>query len=647
MIKKYNELNRALIKRVELLPNVFEFSTEKYGIHEYAAIYGIEKILRRTKVERLVKSQPNYYLENQHKRLVKYAANGQIAEFNYLSRIILTKSISFRILALNRTMKDWFIMPIYKLRRIWRELSFISKTLSSDLKFKRVWIDKKEGDYARPLGVPTPAWRGYSFMWMDHLETFYKASGALQPWQHGGRSGVGVLSCYKQLIPRLKESNTIYEFDIKGFFDNISHESIIKRIKETLGPKTASWIQDILAARPSKYVLPNELDDKAYQAYLANSRPKLNNNFDIFEREWKVVETHGPASIGIDYLNHLRGIPVDVKFEDLTPAMVEFYKEKQKIDTLKRHNIQMRINEAGGEMLIPLSGNALDLIGYFEEVRAQTVGQSMLRRPRVDGIPLEREMTRDKWKNLGQPGKGVPQGLSTSPFLSTFLTDTYLYELGTDLKALIMYMDDGILFANSKAEMEGRIIRLKELLGNLGLEIAPEKSKYVKVEGEWLDSIRFLGLRYLPESDTFMSDTRSGTKVQFPSRGDWEDVKTLAALNHTNVSNVKEKFDRLINTQAYEAGLKYGFLGCMIAGSQYKDAPDNETKKEDIRRGQNSSWSRIESSNGFIWKSQDLVNHTEYLTNVSSIACHRFCEFNRKGRKLFVRKGHRSTRRRV
>jgi hypothetical protein len=231
ILKTYHELNRALIKKVELLPNVFEFSTEKYGIHEYAAVYGIEKILRRTKAMKLLKSQPNYYLESQHKRLVKYAANGQIAEFNFLSQVILRKSVSFRILSLNRTMKDWFIMPIRNLRRIWRELSFISKTLSSDLKFKRVWIDKKEGDYARPLGVPTPAWRCYSFMWMDHIEKFYKASGALQPWQHGGRSGVGVLSCYKQLIPRLRNENTIYEFDIKVFSITLAMKASSKDLK--------------------------------------------------------------------------------------------------------------------------------------------------------------------------------------------------------------------------------------------------------------------------------------------------------------------------------------------------------------------------------------------------------------------------------
>jgi len=597
-MKNYNELNRALIKKVELLPNVFEFSTEKYGIHEYAAIYGIEKILRRTKVMKLLKSQPNYYLEAQHKRLVKYAANGQIAEFNFLSKVILTKSISFRILALNRTMKDWFLMPIRNLRRIWRELSFISKTLSSDLKFKRVWIDKKEGDFARPLGVPTPAWRGYSFMWMDHLETFYKAGGYLQPWQHGGRSGVGVLSCYKQLIPRLKDSNTIFEFDIKGFFDNISHEAIIKGFRETLGSTTAKWIQNILQAKPSGYKLPPEPStSEAGRAY-------------NFRDEWEhVIPMFGPSY----WFRVVQQTPQTVNSANW-PAIVENTKK-----------------------LMPFVMNPTSLNGkiYYYEAQEHmphdTFGQA-----------------RDNVRGLARPNKGVPQGLGTSPFISTLMTDKYLYELGTDRNALIMYMDDGIMFASCKAEMELLIKRLKGLLKALGLELAEEKSKYVKIEGEWKDSIRFLGLRYLPESDTFMSDTRSGTKVQFPSRGDWEDIKTLAALNHTNVSNMKQKFDRLINTQAYEAGLKHGFLGCMIAGSQYKDAPDNETKRDDIRRGQNSAWSRIESSNGFIWKSQDLVNHTEYLTNVSSIACHRFAEFNRKGRKLFISKaGYRSKKQRV
>jgi len=629
MLKKYNELNRALIKRKELLPNVFEFSTKKFGIHEYAACYGIEKILRRNTATKLLKSQPNFYLERQHKRLVTYAANGQIDEFNYLSEIMLKKSVSFRILALNRTNKNWFQIPIRNLRRIWRELSFISKTLSSDLRTKRVWIDKKPGDYGRPLTVPRPSWRSFSWMRMDHFEKFFKASGYLQPWQHGGRSGVGVLSCYRQLIPRLKESNTIFEFDIKGFFDNISHESIIKRFKETIGSTTSTWIANILKSTPKEYILPDEEKDIALQTF-RKSQSLPNANSSIFDTEWKVTEDHGIQSLHTGYQKILRGIPTGIDPLTLTEEEKKFYEDRQAVRDYTKYQVIVRDGGAYVE------GDPMKIQQWIEEQRSRKEVTNNFQELRSPEKPMERELARDAWKGLGQPGKGVPQGLGTSPFISTFLLDTYLYELGTDRKALIMYMDDGILFARSKVEMEGYIKRLKELLGALGLEIEESKSRYAKIDGVWQGSIKFLGLRYLPKSDTLMSDTRSGTQVIFPAKSDWEDTRDMAALNHLSIPYMRKLFDKLINTQAYEAGLKYGFLGCLIAGSQYKEALPMEERKEEVRKGQASAWAAVEKSSGFIWKSQDLVNYTEWLTNVSSIACHRFCEFNRLGRKLFI-----------
>lgn len=183
MINKLSQtFNRALIKRVDLLPNVSEFITQRIGIHEYAAVYGIEKVRRTTQVHKLVKGQPNRYLERQAVRLTKYAIYGQVTEYNKLSELIQRKSIAFRVLALNRTMDKWYTMPIKKLDKLWRSLSSIARNNSSDLKFKRTWIDKKPGDYARPLGVPTPSWRCWSYMKMDHLERFYKASGQLASW---------------------------------------------------------------------------------------------------------------------------------------------------------------------------------------------------------------------------------------------------------------------------------------------------------------------------------------------------------------------------------------------------------------------------------------------------------------------------------
>lgn len=639
MLNKLSQsFNRALIKRVDLLPNVSEFNTHRLGIHEYAAVYGVEKVLRSTEVIKLHQGHPNRYLERVAYTLTKYAINDQVSEYNKLSEITQRKSIAFRVLALNRTIDQWYNLPIKKLDKIWRDLSHICRTNSSELKFKRVWIDKKPGDYARPLGVPTPAWRCWSYMKMDHLERFFKGSGRLASWQHGGRSGVGVLSCYKQLIPRMISENTIYEFDIKGFFDNISHEKITQRIKETLGKRVSEWVAQILKAKPEKYVLPPESEDKALQDFKAQY-PLPTRNASIFETEWKVTESHGPQTLTTVYQNNLRGAPSGVDPADITPPMAEFYKELYKVQSYNRYNVTVM----GDDNNFGMSDNALDLMAWIESRRHQDGNTGKPQEFRSPIQPLEREKARDSWKNLGQAGRGVPQGLGTSPFLSTLMTDVTLNNLKDNL---IMYMDDGILFARNKAEMEKLITILKECLNSIGLEIAPEKSKYVKVDGEWMDSIRFLGLRFLPNENTIMSDTRSGTKVRFPMNAEWDDVKTLASLNNASISNVRRKFDGLINTTAYEAGLRYGFLGCLIAGSQYKENKSMEERRDDIRKGQNSAWAKIENSKGFVWKFQDLHHYTEYLTNISSIQVHKFMNLNRKGGKLYHYQG-RSHRREI
>jgi len=626
----FKDLNRALIKRLELLPNVFEFETEKYSIHEFAAIYGIEKILRRTRAEKLVVSKPNRYLERQYHRLTQYAANGQTVEFNILSERIIRKSVSYRILALNRTISDWHILPIRALRRIWRGLSFISRTLSSDLKFKRVWIDKKPGDYARPLGVPTPAWRCYSFMWMDHIERFFKASGKLATWQHGGRSGVGVLSCYKQLIPRIvkgpSSAKFIYEFDIKGFFDNINHSSIITKFKENMysTSPTTTWITQILGAEPEKYTLPPITADKAAQRY---DEMKLGAWLD--DEPW----TRGLDATDFGFVEYPGTYDELIKYLQDNKIPQEFwdnYVTVEEVDSWDQTEAKFKA--------LNLKAQYKDLMNEPQTVTRRLPGSITGIRPMEDYSEKDRAQGRDAWKNLGQPGRGVPQGLNTSPFISTVMTDSAFYDLGL-WNAIIMYMDDGLLFAETRVELERNILLLKEGLKSLGLEIEPSKTGLVKEDGKWMKSLKFLGLRYLPEEDTLMSDTRSGTQVKFPAHAEWDDIKLMAAQNNLSTPYMRKKFDRLINTQAYEAGLKYGFLGCLIAGSQYKEAMSMVERKEAISEGQSRSWAKITESKGYVWKHQDLMNFPETLTNVSSIASHRFAEANRLGYKLHIHKG--------
>jgi len=46
------------------------------------------------------------------------------------------------------------------------------------------------------------------------------------PFQHGGRPVRGLKTCWKDIIENVREKRYIYEFDLKGFFDNIDQSSI-------------------------------------------------------------------------------------------------------------------------------------------------------------------------------------------------------------------------------------------------------------------------------------------------------------------------------------------------------------------------------------------------------------------------------------
>jgi hypothetical protein len=386
---------------------------------------------------------------------------------------------------------------------------------------------------------------------------------------------------------RLKTSKFIFEFDIKGFFDNISHASIIQTFKENLfySSPITTWVSRILDTKPTSYTLP-----------------PVQNYRERFMAAYNDYETyHDPITFKTEYWNCK------------TPANPMEEEQLRKLSDLSTgYRMWSRPTKINGKTYY---------IVVTDTLSNKSLGES-----------------RDTWYNLGLKGRGVPQGLNTSPFISTIMTDKVFYDLGL-WKAIIMYMDDGLLFAETREEMIKHIQMLKAGLSALGLSMAMEKSGILKEDGKWVRSMKFLGLRYLPEEDTLMSDTRSGTQVKFPTKGDWNDIKLMAVQNQLSVPYMRKKFDKLINTQAYETGLKYGFLGCLIAGSQYKEAMTMVERKEAIQIGQASSWARITESKGYVWKHQDLMNFPETLTNVSSIASHRFAEANRLGYKLHIRRG--------
>jgi len=177
------------------------------------------------------------------------------------------------------------------------------------------------------------------------------------------------------------------------------------------------------------------------------------------------------------------------------------------------------------------------------------------------------------------------------------------------------------------------------------IEMAEEKSGLVKSEGVWLKDCKFLGMEVFDEGKRIRSKTRSGTSIEIPQgQNTWPDIKALALWNNMNISNMREKYDRLVNTSAFEAGIKYGFLGCLIAESQYKDNPSDAEKRLLIEVGAMDAKCRVEDAKkSFFWKHQDLFVIDPYrgekktsdlrLTALSSMCSIRFLKVCRGWRK--------------
>lgn len=99
---------------------------------------------------------------------------------------------------------------------------------------------------------------------------------------------------------------------------------------------------------------------------------------------------------------------------------------------------------------------------------------------------------------------GVPQGAATSCGLSTMALEYILGPMGPctsgggdSLWVSTGYADDGLIFSQH-CDPVFDPVKLIHILG-MGSEVAPDKSRWLKKNGEWVvDSFRYLGIRYYP-----------------------------------------------------------------------------------------------------------------------------------------------------
>ena len=101
---------------------------------------------------------------------------------------------------------------------------------------RRVWIPKPGSSAKRPLGIPTVADRVVQTALRMVLEPIFEREFA--PHSYGFRPGLGCKDALRHVDRLLEEGYThVVDIDIKGFFDSIPHDQLIKRVEEHVADK--------------------------------------------------------------------------------------------------------------------------------------------------------------------------------------------------------------------------------------------------------------------------------------------------------------------------------------------------------------------------------------------------------------------------
>jgi len=188
------------------IPSVVEFHLKEKAVDFLAKeLFGIvrnhgSRFVSDSKIENL--ENASAYLNHQFDRLRKYAKKGEIEKFDYLAKILLKKSMSYRVYTINHVFASY---PGAKMTKVIKWLKLVEElaaTESNEFLYKRLWIDKLDGDYARPLGVPKAEHRIYGHMMTRIMEAYLCGTDQYTGNQHGGTPGRGTVTYRKELAKR-------------------------------------------------------------------------------------------------------------------------------------------------------------------------------------------------------------------------------------------------------------------------------------------------------------------------------------------------------------------------------------------------------------------------------------------------------------
>jgi uncharacterized protein YeeX (DUF496 family) len=559
----------------------------------------------------------NSYLNHQMDRLRKYAKNNEFEKFDFLCKRLLKNSKVFLLYATNHVMENHEGFMTTKLIKIMKRVISYAKAERDTMNYKRVWIDKKEGDYGRPLGVPEVADRIYGHMMTRIMETYLCGTDQYNDNQHGGTPGRGVLTFITELAQRVKTAPRIFEFDIKGYFDHINHSSILEMFRSEVILK---YLRGSLKAKPKSYTLPPVELDLATQAYLKQMKTYETIRRLVGELRseyWDIInDTSGKITWGTSSrMPNRRKLSAWALRYSMVMNEVKFLEkeidhDRYVYDGPKHLAKQLRtMREISNGDVFKFHDYPVDLLSSYATLQVRQ------RISKVSGLNIQpspvtveqREQGRDSWKHLNLPNQGVPQGSSFGPVLASILLGKIMP------RNSLLYMDDGLIFLNNKEDQKCEYFeKVNKIVKQIGCELAPEKCRTLRTYDLMTEGFKIVGTRWTQSRNFFnytvSSETRKGIKRKlFPGlKENYLQILTdLYSQGHITPSKYKvlrwylngDTLMKVRESDLFQVASKIRLLGNILTRA-YSPEVSLEAMKEEIEYGIFKARLKIESSEG-------------------------------------------------
>jgi len=553
--------------RILKIPSVVEFHL-KDKVEDFLAkeLFQISRNLGSrfvsdSKIQNLENS--NVYLNRQFDRLRMYAKTGQIEKFDYLADKLLKKSNVYRVYALNHVFPNYTSATVTKWQHWLEDVEQLASTSSNEFIYKRVWIDKLPGDAARPLGVPTPCHRIYGHMMTRIMEAYLCGTDQYTNNQHGGTPGRGTMTYIKELAKQFLKHKRIYEFDLKGYFDHLSHKSITDLFQSKV---ILHYLSGVLKAKPSMYSLPEEWEDYASKIHNDLLETKESIIDDLVEIMTPDPGEDDPAELVFALLQNEGDSPDDV----LTKLMEEISEFTE---------LEIPLEAVYSSLM---KGEQLTLLDLLDQEKFTY---------------MHRAFGRDKWKDLDLPEQGVPQGSSFGPVLASVLLGRIMP------KDSLIYMDDGIVFMKDSDHRDTETMNesYNRRVSTIMCEVNRTKSRVLETSDLLTKGLKIIGTRWhrvrsiWSDSISVSSETRKGISRLLFTPTPLETEKIFAEfLNNGLITPSKRrllrwyihkgKLNRIVGSELFDIASRIKILGNILTRA-YSPEVDLESMKTEIELG--------------------------------------------------------------